>query len=208
MENRFDKNYIDSELEKIGLRIKKTIKIYLIGGCAMSLRGLKESTKDIDIVFRNLEEYKEFTQGLFGVQYHEPSIIKTEHAHLEARKMYENKDGFHLDLFVTHVLGKLKLTDSMMKRAEFYKKFGSMTVYLISKEDIFLFKGLASEGRRRDLSDMAVLYHGLNWALIKQELVSQHLSKELIAWFIRRLEEFREINKLDVPILRDLKEML
>ena len=208
MDKQFDKEYIDAELEKIGIRIKKNVKIYLIGGCAMSFRGLKESTKDIDIVFKNMEEYKTFTEGLFGAQYHEPFVITSEYAHLEAMKMYENKDGFHLDLFVTHVLRKLKLSDSMIGRAEFYKKFGSMSVYLISKEDIFLFKGLASEGRKRDIADMKVIYRGLDWSVIKQELLSQQLSKDLIAWFISRLEEFREINKLDVPILKELKKLV
>ena len=208
MDKQFDKEYIDAELEKIGIRIQRTVKIYLIGGCAMSFRGLKESTKDIDIVFKNMEEYKTFTEGLFGAQYHEPFVIKSEYAHLEAMKMYENKDGFHLDLFVGHVLRKLKLSDSMIVRAEFYKKYGNLSVYLISKEDIFLFKGLASEARKRDLADMKVMYPNLEWSVITKELSSQHLSMELISWFVSRLEEFRETNKLDVPILKELKKLV
>lgn len=36
-------------------------------------------------------------------------------------KIFENKDGFHLDLFVTHVCGKLQLSKTMVERTEFYK---------------------------------------------------------------------------------------
>jgi len=204
----FNAEYVDQELGNIGIRIKKKIDIYLIGGVAMSFRKLKETTKDIDIVFKNKEDYLIFKDALFGAQYHEPVIVKREYGHLDTMKMYENKDGFHLDIFVGHVLGKLDLSPSMMKRAELYKKYNNLTVYLISKEDIFLFKGLASEGRTRDLDDMRLLYPNLDWSAIKQELKSQKRSNELTSWFILRLEEFSKTYKLDVPILTELKRNL
>jgi len=208
MDRQFDEKYIDKELESIGIRIKKPTGIYLIGGCAMSLRQLKESTKDIDIVFRNKEDYEAFADALFGAQYYEPFTITSEYLHLEAMKMYENKDAFHLDLFVGQVLRKLVLSDSMIKRAEMYKKHGNMEVYLLSKEDVFLFKGFASEGRKRDLADMNVLYPGLDWVALKQELKIQKMPKRLMALFVSRLEEFSRTYKLDVPILRELKKKL
>lgn len=202
----FDAEYVDKELNGIGARIRKPVSIYLIGGVAMSFRGLKETTKDIDIVFRNGEEYNIFKDALFGAQYHEPVAIRSEYGGLGAMKMYENKDGFHLDLFVGHVLGKLDLSPSMVKRAELYKKYGNLAVYLISKEDIILFKGLASEGRTRDLDDMRILYPGLDWDIIKRELESQKRSEELTVWFVGRLKEFKKVHKLDVPILNELEQ--
>lgn len=202
----FDAKYVEKELEGVDARIMKPVDIYLIGGVAMSFRGLKETTKDIDIVFKNDEAYNIFKDALFGAQYHEQFTIRSEYENLEAMKMYENKDGFHLDLFVGHVLGKLDLSPSMVERAQLHKKYGNLTVYLISKEDIFLFKGLASEGRIRDLDDMRVLYPGLDWDTIKQELKSQKRSKELTGWFVSRLKEFTKVHKLDVPILNELEK--
>ena len=35
--------------------------------------------------------------------------------------MYENKDGFHLDLFIRQVVGKLTISESMIGRSELYK---------------------------------------------------------------------------------------
>ncbi len=205
MDKQFDAEYINTQLEEIGKRIAKPIKIYLIGGCAMSFRGLKESTKDVDIVFKNKEHLNLFLDALFGVQYFQPVQIKIEHEKLEPMRVYENKDGFHLDLFIEKVVGKLHLSDSMIARAELYKSYESLSVYLLSKEDIFLFKGLASESRERDLLDMRIIYPNINWGIIEKELNSQKLSKELTFLFIRRLERFREVHLLDVPLLKKLK---
>lgn len=174
----------------------------------MSFRDLKETTKDIDIVFKSKLDYETFCSALFGAQYHQPIVIKTEHEHLHAMKMFENKDGFHLDLFIRQIIRKLVLSESMIKRAELHKKYGNLSIYLLSKEDIFLFKGLASEGRQRDLPDMQILYPNLNWKVILEELNSQKLSKDLKKLFVRRLEAFSQQYRLDIPILKELKNLI
>ena len=120
--------------------------------------------------------------------------------------MFENKDGFHLDLFIGRVVGKLALSESMISRAELFKAYSNLFVYLVSREDIFLFKGLASEGRKRDLPDLQVLYPNLNWKIIEDELNSQSLGDDLRALFIRRLEAFSQAYQLEVPILSRLKK--
>ncbi|PIU81582.1 hypothetical protein COS70_03350 [Candidatus Micrarchaeota archaeon CG06_land_8_20_14_3_00_50_6] len=203
----FDAGYIGNELQFIGSRVKKPVSIYLIGGCAMAFRGLKEVTKDIDIVFRDKGDCEAFCDALFGAQYFEPIVITSEHKGLETIKIYENKDKFHLDLFVKRVCGKMVLSERMVKRAELYKKYGNSGVYLLAKEDVFLFKSLASEARKRDLGDMRVIYPNLDWGVIKEELSSQELSRNLIALVVRRLEEFRSVYDLGVPILNALKKM-
>ncbi|MCX6768290.1 MAG: hypothetical protein NTY83_00365 [Candidatus Micrarchaeota archaeon] len=204
MEKQFDSGYIDKELTKIGTRLRTQIKIFLIGGCAMSLRGLKESTKDMDIVFKNETDYIQFCDSLFGAEYFQPFAIKDEHKTLKAFTMYENKDGFHLDLFVGRVMQKLALSKGMTSRAETYKEYKNLAVCLLSPTDIFLFKGLASEGRIRDLPDMAVLYPYVDWKVLETELNKQKLSMELIDLFSRRLTAFRESYELDIPILKKL----
>lgn len=202
----FDAKYIDRELGEIGNRVKEPIKIYLIGGCAMSFRKLKEATKDIDIVFADRKSYVAFCAALFGAQYFEQVKIISEHEKLEAAKMYENKDGFHLDLFVKRVCGKMELSHAMAARAEFYRQYGRMGVYLVSKEDIFLFKALASESRKRDLADMEIIYQDLDWKAMESELRSQKLPDGFVGHVARRFEEFAKVYNLDVPILGRLKK--
>ena len=49
MRRRFDSEYIESELRRVGRQLETELTVYLIGGGAMSFRGLKETTKDIDL---------------------------------------------------------------------------------------------------------------------------------------------------------------
>lgn len=48
MRERFDGEYIRSELVRIGDHLEAPLTVYLIGGGSMAFRDLKEATKDID----------------------------------------------------------------------------------------------------------------------------------------------------------------
>jgi len=50
MRARFDRAYIRSELERIGQQLDNPLTVFLIGGGSMAFRGLKETTKDIDLL--------------------------------------------------------------------------------------------------------------------------------------------------------------
>jgi hypothetical protein len=41
MRRRFDSGYIESELRRVGRQLEAELTVYLIGGGAMSFRGLK-----------------------------------------------------------------------------------------------------------------------------------------------------------------------
>lgn len=203
----FDAEYIDKELRTIAGHLRLKVRIYLIGGCAMSFRGIKESTKDIDVVFRTEREYRAFCDALMRSGYEEFVKMIDEYGCLQAMKMCENKDGFHFDLFLMEVCKKLNLSKSMAGRAEPYNGYGVLSVFLVSKEDIFLFKSLASEGRKRDLDDMKSLYPNLDWNVMLREIKSQRLSDGNVRSIIERFEEFKRVYELDVPILTKLKEL-
>ena len=49
-----------SEIEKIS---KESITVYLIGGGAMAIRGLKESTKDVDLILPNQDDAMLFSSA-------------------------------------------------------------------------------------------------------------------------------------------------
>ncbi|SFR91017.1 hypothetical protein SAMN05216559_0867 [Halomicrobium zhouii] len=50
MRARFDSSYIRSELDRIGQQLDEPLTVFLIGGGSMAFRGLKDTTKDIDLV--------------------------------------------------------------------------------------------------------------------------------------------------------------
>ncbi len=86
-------------------------------------------------------------------------------------------EKFNLDVFVERVLKRLYLSESMIARAEIPEEFSShelFRIYLVSKEDIFLFKSITSIERVRDVEDLMMLVEtGLNFEIIIQELKNQ-----------------------------------
>src|SRR3989344_1274543 len=54
----------EAMLIAIGKLLPKKIRVYAIGGTAMMLRGIKNSTLDIDFVFDKKSDRKEFMNAL------------------------------------------------------------------------------------------------------------------------------------------------
>ena len=48
----------------MGLNIDKSIIIYMIGGCALSFKGLKPATKDIDIIVTSKPDFDVFNKAM------------------------------------------------------------------------------------------------------------------------------------------------
>ena len=182
---------------KKGLIPKETvINLYLIGGGNMALRKIKEATKDIDVVIENNRAYQLFHAILTNVQvYSDPNVdsasqrvvyVKEEPnlkytKSLGAMAVYKKIDpkdqDFNLDVFVKRVGRKLYLSNTMKNRATLVRELRSLKVlrvYLVSKEDIFLFKGVTSVERERDIDDMKRLIEsGLKFSTVISELQRQ-----------------------------------
>jgi len=52
-------------LEKIGYTLSKPVKIYILGGAALTLRDIKESTIDVDIIVENEDNYNVLVDALY-----------------------------------------------------------------------------------------------------------------------------------------------
>lgn len=71
--------------------------------------------------------------------YTEVQALGPDYQALGATSCVENDDGCRLDIFNQQVANKLILTDEMDERSEPFLRTGSLTVRLVSTEDIFLF---------------------------------------------------------------------
>jgi len=69
MRARFDSAYIEDELERLGDSMETPLTVYLIGGGAMALRDLKDTTKDIDLIVTNAENLKQLQTTLLSSGY-------------------------------------------------------------------------------------------------------------------------------------------
>lgn len=200
---KFDEGYVLGELEKIGLRLNRRVRAFLIGGCGMVFRDLKEATKDVDIVLVSPMDLKEVVEGLRSLGYSEVLELPAEYEQLGASAILRNKDGFQVDLYYKQVCRGLEVTGGMRGRAEFFKTLGNLDVYLITPEDIFLFKSITE--READLLDMRILAErGIDWDTIMGECLSQEKRKIWESFLVERLGELKDTYGIEAPIIREL----
>lgn len=213
----FNTSYVTKQLLEVDKHLSRRLSAYFIGGCALSLRNLKEVTFDIDVVLDDNHDFKEIFSALEKAGYHKPPEMSGEHKLLYTHEQVENKDGLHFDLFVERVCKMLKISEAMKGRADEFEAgtYRNLRVFLISPEDIFLFKGFASEGRTRDLDDMEMLvYKNLNWKTIEDECLAQAQNhpiweeKHWLSFFIDRLDELERIKGIQTPIRQRLAKLL
>ena len=60
MNKKFDMKQLDELLDDIGKQLTTPIRAYAIGGFAMMKNGMKNSTKDVDIVFQTEKDARHF----------------------------------------------------------------------------------------------------------------------------------------------------
>ncbi len=193
----FDSKYIEKELKEINKNLLKKISIYIFGGGAMSFFDLKTATKDIDVILSSESEAKALIKTLYKTGYKKIETNDEIYIKMKTREIIENQEGFRWDIFVNKVCKGLSFSKDMQKRAKPFKNFSNIKTYLISPEDIFIFKAVTS--RPRDREDMFSLFsYGLDVNIIKDEIQKQAQLDEDKAWlsyfFVGLDELIREYN--------------
>ena len=204
----FNREYIFRELDKLASRISRPVNPFVIGGLGLIRYGLKEATKDIDVVIKTSPEFDELTDSLEDLGYRVPGSVEISRPYrkMAATKILENNDGFRWDIFLQQVCGALTFSDAMNSRATSFYTKGLLNVLLASKEDIFLFKAVTE--READLSDMRLLAEsGLKWEVIKQECQNQSISTGRL-WenaLYQKLLDLKSRYSIKSPIEKHLK---
>jgi hypothetical protein len=149
-------DYIKNELVQIDKRLKKSIDIYLIGGCAMSYYGIKDATKDIDVLFKNNYDCADFFNAITKLGYETAEQYFPPLLQMEATFFVYKGNEIWVDLFVKNVMNRFELSDSIRRRAaETNLSTKKLKVYCLDPNDIFLFKSITP--RERDENDLILL---------------------------------------------------
>lgn len=165
----FNADELEAMLVRVGDVLPRELEIYLIGGCAMSFRGLKDATKDIDAILLNRSELDLLGLVLKKLKFTQDTNL--EDFYLCAVMVFKQGDS-RIDLFVRDVCKQLVFTERMRKRAQLYRKMGKLSVYLASNEDIFLFKAITD--REKDIDDcFSLLNVGVDSRIIVDEMEKQ-----------------------------------
>ena len=203
----FNRDELEQLLEKVASKIESPVKIYMIGGCALSFKNLKARTKDIDIIVTSQEDFNIFHKSMKENGF-QPMGERESEFYLTALAVYK-KDESRIDVFLKQVGKMLFLTKSMIKRAEKYKKFGKLDVYLVSNEDIFLFKTMTS--REGDILDCDKIMQGeVNYDIIYGEIVEQSKEegKRWFFWVYENLCKLEDHNGIKIPIKNKVFELV
>jgi len=173
MRQHYGKDYIEDEFQRIGDRLDEAITCYLIGGGAMAFDGLKDATKDIDLVVTTGEDFTMLLETAEELGYTEVNELDDDYIDLGAQIILENTDGCRLDIFHTRIVETLYFSEGMQDRATRIDRYGDLEVRKASREDIFVFKAVAT--RPADIEDMAALLQtGLDFDVILDEIQHQH----------------------------------
>jgi hypothetical protein len=206
----FDRKYIFAELDKLSLKITVPIRVFIIGGLALINYGLKEATKDIDVVVLTEADLEVLIKSLEIIGYNalKGSFVSRAYKKMEISKIVENDDGFRWDIFLRSICNRLSFSEDMESRAtEFYSR-NKLNLNIASKEDIFLFKGITE--READLIDMRLLAESsLEWQIIEKECINQS-DKTGVLWegaLLQNLVELREKYSIRSPIEKTLRRV-
>ena len=205
----FNKIYLQQEFDKLDAKIQPAT-LYLIGGGAMAFYGLKDATKDIDIILTNAEQLDSLLTALSALGYKKPdqALITKSYCKMQTNAIMENTDGFRWDLFINKVCNALMLSEAIKLRAKPLYKGSHLTVLITSKEDIFLFKGITE--READLDDMRILAESrLDWKLISRECQMQSAAAGM-PWEMALSQNLQDLNQryhIDSPIAKEIRRV-
>lgn len=170
---RHPEDSLQRGLEELGDHLEEPVDVYLLGGGNLILRGLKDATKDVDIVVEDDQTFFAIAEPLRELGYEERGDLADAYDQLDPSVVLE-KEGFpRWDVFVETVAGQLRLTDAMIDRSDRTIEYGNLTVNLLSLTDIFVFKSITE--REGDLEDVALLARqaDLDWDAILAEIETQ-----------------------------------
>jgi hypothetical protein len=201
----FKKDQLIELLEKIGNKVTSEVEVYLIGGCNLSLKNLKGATKDIDIVLTSLQEFTILKKAILEIGLKETTDNLVEAVYRDALVVFMGEEGSRIDVFVKIIAQKLQLTKGMISRSEFYINYGKMKIYLVSNNDVFLFKSVTErENDHEDCNNLVL--SGLNWKTILEECVLQN--KEGAHWIFWLFEQVCRLKKTHNLTIRQRTKIL
>lgn len=201
---RFGLEELDSVLRDVSGKLGRVVEVYLIGGLAMMRHGLKATTKDVDLVFIDAVDEREFETALLPCGFQCASDIPECYKALEATTIMDRPDGMRFDMFVGRVCRKLRLTDGMRRRATRMDLEGHLQLMVMAPEDVFLLKSVTD--RDDDLADMALLAGKVHdWRAMLDELRSDAENYRYLPHLSAKLAALEDGHGIVVPGRRQLE---
>ena len=145
------------EFQRIGSSLPRKVRILLLGGAPMVMRGQKISTIDMDFVLFSEEDKLILEKTLTELGYIRSGKMRFE----------ELVNKYRIEMDVNKFI-RTPVTERMVNRAE-KRSMRLLELFLISNEDNILFKSMTE--REKDIDDIfsIVSRAPINWDIIYEE---------------------------------------
>jgi hypothetical protein len=183
----------------IGNTLQRKIEIYAIGGTAMMLRGLKNSTLDVDLVFNKKTDREEFMDALrkLGAKESDATLV---YGLKNNTPLMFTLNNCRFDLFMNKIITS-NFSDSMKERSEHIHEFGNLIIRAATPSDILIMKSVTA--RDKDKDDIIAIINKTkpNWNVIIEEIKEQVRlgNEEAILGLGEKLEKLVNSKAINVP---------
>lgn len=179
--------------------VEKEIKMYALGGTALTILHIKKSTRDIDINIESKGEYQYICKIFDDLGFERKGI------------RWISQEGLAFDMFHgSNILGTELLPDCIDK-SKFIKSFGNIKLYTLPLEDIIISK--LTRGDSRDFDDIKMIFEVEKINI--RELVQRYketMESSTVANYQQKLLDLIEIKfeewkfSLDNGLINEVKE--
>jgi hypothetical protein len=180
-------------IESISKYIEREINIYALGGTALTIEGIKKSTKDVDINIDSETEYK-YLCSIFDKLGFDKRGIR-----------WFTQEGLAFDVFYgSYILGT-DLMEDCISKSKFIRSFGKIKLFILPLEDIIISK--LARGDSRDFEDIKSIFD--NRDINIKNLVQRYkdtMETSAVANYKQKLLDLIEIkfNEWKFPIDKNL----
>jgi hypothetical protein len=184
MEYRIDKQRLIDTIAIWDSYLRRKIRLVACGGTAMTLLGIKDSTKDVDLLVPNEEEYEYLLKTLEDLGYKSVS-----------GNGWARDGGFTFDLFKGKRVHTTELLESPLKAGNHavVKEFNSITLGVLNFCDLVISKLFRGSGV--DIDDCLMLLRAK--------------SREINIDFLKkRFEETASYDVSEAKVLKNLEHFL
>jgi len=131
-------------IESIDPYCEQQLSFYALGGTALTILGLKQSTLDIDINVKTKSEYDYITKIFKSLGFLKLSPIR-----------WQTQEGFAFDIFFGQQILGTHLLEDALQLSKKQKEFTAITIYTLNIYDIIISKIVRSD--IRDLNDIKTI---------------------------------------------------
>ena len=180
--------------------VDKKVRMYTLGGTALTILGVKNSTLDIDINIESEKEYKYVCNLFEKIGFERSGDIR-----------WINQEGLAFDLFHSSSILGTDLLDDCLKKSRYIKSFGNIELYTLSLYDITISK--LARGDPRDFDDIKSIIKKIDIKILVKRY-KETMENSAVSHYKQKLLDLLEIKfkgwkiNIDNKIINEVKRWM